>query len=142
MSLSDNAKQYFAEGKYNCCQAVVCAYCDKYGGDSESVFRLAEGFGGGMGGLKETCGAVTGMFMAIGLHNSAGDQYDPRKTKAKTYKDVQNSAAAFKTICGALDCRDLKTPTDGRPIVSCERCVETAAEILEQYIQNYSAGEV
>ena len=140
MGLKENAKQYFLEGKYNCCQAVVCAYCDQYGIEGDAVFRLAEGFGGGMGGMKRTCGAVTGMFMAIGLHNSAGDQYNPGKTKAKTYKDVQTSAAAFQAIRGALDCRDLKTPTDGRPVVSCERCVETAAEILEQYIKNDQTG--
>ncbi|MEE1314326.1 MAG: phage/plasmid primase, P4 family, partial [Faecalimonas sp.] len=121
------------EGKYNCCQAVICAYCQQYGVDDEAIFRLTEGFGGGMGGLQETCGAVTGMFMGIGLHNSAGDQYHPTKTKAQTYGDVRNAAATFENICGSLKCRDLKAVVDGRQRVSCERCVETAAEILEQY---------
>ena len=55
------------EKMYNCCQAVVCAYCEELGVKEEDVFRMTEGFGLGMGGLKDTCGAVTGMFLTIGL---------------------------------------------------------------------------
>ena len=137
MGLRENAKRYFLEGKYNCCQAVICAYCDTHGIDDTDIFRMTEGFGLGMGGLKDTCGAVTGMFMAIGLHNSAGDQYDPRKTKMQTYEDVRNAAAAFQEACGSIYCRDLKAVSEGRQMVSCDRCVETAADILEKYIANH-----
>lgn len=137
MGLRENAKRYFLEGKYNCCQAVICAYCDTYGIDDTDIFRMTEGFGLGMGGLKDTCGAVTGMFMAIGLHNSAGDQYDPRKTKMQTYEDVRNAAAAFQEACGSIYCRDLKAVSEGRQMVSCDCCVETAAAILEKYIANH-----
>ena len=137
MGLRENAKRYFLEGKYNCCQAVICAYCDTYGIDDTDIFRMTEGFGLGMGGLKDTCGAVTGMFMAIGLHNSAGDRYDPRKTKMQTYEDVRNAAAAFQEACGSIYCRDLKAVSEGRQMVRCDGCVETAAAILEKYIANH-----
>ena len=137
MGLKEKAREHFLEGKYNCCQAVICAYCDQYGINDDEIFRLTEGFGLGMGGLKDTCGAVTGMFMAIGLHNSAGDKCDPRKTKMQTYEDVRNAAEEFKGRCGSLYCRDLKKVLDGKQVVSCDCCVETAAEIVEKYIANH-----
>ena len=135
MGMKEKAVAYFDEGKYNCCQAVVCAYCDEYGVDDRLVFKLAESFGGGMGGMQDTCGAVTGMFMAIGLHNSAGDKTDPRSTKAATYEAVREMAKAFEEQNGSLYCRDLKAVVDGRQVVSCKRCVETGAEILTEYIE-------
>ena len=53
------AVERFMKG-YNCCQAVACAYCEELGMREEDVFKMTEGFGSGMGGLKDTCGAVTG----------------------------------------------------------------------------------
>lgn len=136
MSIREKAKKYFVQGKYNCCQAVISAYCDEYGIDDSVIFAMTEGFGLGMGGLKETCGAVTGMFMAIGLHNSAADKSDPRKTKMQTYEDIRNAAKEFEKQCGSIYCRDLKanTDADGTQIVGCDRCVELAAEYVEKYI--------
>lgn len=58
---------------YNCCQAVACAYCVELGIQEADVFKMTEGFGSGMGGLKDTCGAAVGMFLIISLANSAGD---------------------------------------------------------------------
>ncbi len=72
----------FLEKRYNCCQSVVCTYCEKYGVSEGDVFRMTEGFGLGMGGLMDTCGAVTGMFLAIGLSNSAGDSLLPAAPNA------------------------------------------------------------
>ena len=137
MGIKDGARRYFLEGKYNCCQAVICAYCDKYGINDDEIFRMTEGFGLGMGGLKDTCGAVTGMFMAIGLHNSAGDKYDPRRTKMQTYEDIREAAAYFKEKCGSIYCCELKAKAEGKHIVSCDRCVEVAAEYVEKYIENH-----
>ena len=137
MSIKEKAAKYFTEGKYNCCQAVICAYCDEYGIKDDDIFKLTEGFGLGMGGLKDTCGAVTGMFMAIGLHNSAGDKADPRKTKMDTYEAVRNSAKAFKEENGSIYCCELKAILNGKQVVSCEKCVETAAEIVEKYIAEH-----
>lgn len=134
MNIKDNANKYFREKKYNCCQAVICAYCDEFGIDDTSIFKLTEGYGLGMGGLKDTCGAVTGMFMAISMHNSAGDKENPRKTKIDTYSDIREAAAKFEEQCGSIYCRDLKT-TD--TFVACNRCVEIAAQYVEKYVANY-----
>lgn len=134
MNIKDNANKYFQEKKYNCCQAVICAYCDEFGIDDTSIFKLTEGYGLGMGGLKDTCGAVTGMFMAISMHNSAGDKENPRKTKMDTYSDIREAAAKFEEQCGSIYCRDLKT-TD--TFVACNRCVEIAAQYVEKYVANY-----
>ena len=58
---------------YNCAQIVLCSYAEELGIDEETLFRISEGFGAGMGGMMQTCGAVTAMFMALGLANSSGD---------------------------------------------------------------------
>lgn len=134
MNIKDNANKYFREKKYNCCQAVICAYCDEFGIDDTSIFKLTEGYGLGMGGLKDTCGAVTGMFMAISMHNSAGDKENPRKTKIDTYSDIREAAAKFEEQCGSIYCRDLKTT---ETFVACNRCVEIAAQYVEKYVANY-----
>ena len=54
MGIKERAVQNYEEKKYNCCQAVVCAYCEEYGVNDEAIFKLAEAFGGGMGGLRDT----------------------------------------------------------------------------------------
>ena len=72
------------------------------------MFRITEGFGSGMGGLKDTCGAVTGMFLIISLYNSAGDLNDPKKTKMDTYKKFREAAAAFEEKNRSIYCRDLE----------------------------------
>lgn len=103
----ETAVEKFKKG-YNCCQAVACAYCEELGVKEEDMFRITEGFGSGMGGLKDTCGAVTGMFLIISLYNSAGDLNDPKKTKMDTYKKIREAAAAFEEKNRSIYCRDLK----------------------------------
>ena len=134
MSIKEKAIRNFVEKKYNCCQAVVCAYCEERGLPDETVFTLAEGFGGGMGGLQDVCGAATGMFMAIGMENSAGDKTNPLLTKMDTYKMVSEAGKRFESKCGSLYCRDIKRTVDGVQKVSCRECVETGASILEEYL--------
>lgn len=129
MSLQERATEYFEIKKYNCCQAVVCAYCDEYGVQDETVFKLAEGFGGGMGGMRETCGAVTGAFMAISIANSAGKKEVPTETKAQTYAYVSELAEAFQKKQGSILCRELKTNR-----TACIQCVQTAAELVENFL--------
>lgn len=137
MSVREFAEKNFREKKYNCCQAVICAYCEENGIDDEMIYKLAEGYGAGIGGLKDTCGAVTGMFMAIGMKNSAGKHEPPMKTKPATYKDVREAAAKFQEECGSIYCRDLKTVVDGKQAVSCEKCVEIAAEYVDNYCKTH-----
>lgn len=118
--------------RYNCCQAVVCAYCEELGMKEEDAFRLAEGFGSGMGGLKDTCGAVAGMFMTIGLKNSAGKMEEPYATKMDTYQKLLDAAEKFKEKNGSIYCRDLKTEEGSQPLPCCMKCVEDAAEIIDE----------
>lgn len=134
MNIQEKAKEYFLQSKYNCCQAVISAYCDEYKIDDSLIFAMTEGFGLGMGGLKDTCGAVTGMFMAISLHNSAGDKAEPRKSKMQTYEDIREAAKYFTEQCGSIYCRDLKAIVDGKQVVSCDECVAIAADYVENYI--------
>lgn len=118
---------------YNCAQAVACAFSDVMGMDEKDVFRLAEGFGFGMGS-KQVCGAISGMQMAASCLSSDGDLDDP-KTKAKTYKLMRELQQQFidknqSIICGEL----LGGP--GKPkLRSCPGCVEDAANILEKYME-------
>ena len=136
MYIRERASDLFANStKYNCCQAIICAYCEYYGIDDEAIFAMTEGFGLGMGGLKDTCGAVTGMFMALSLHNSAGDKMNPRLTKLDTYAKIREYAELFKNECGSIYCRDLKSTKDGKQIVSCATCVDTAAKLVEKFME-------
>ena len=84
---------------------------------------------------KDTCGAVTGMYMALSMHNSAGDKSNPPKTKFNTYEHIRTISKEFEEKCGSIYCRELKKAVDGKQIVSCQTCVETAAELVETFIE-------
>lgn len=137
MGIKEKAARNFAEKGYNCCQAVICAYYEEYGIADDDIFKATEGFGAGMGGLLNTCGAVTGMYMAIGMQGSAGDKENPRKTKMDTYASIREVAKQFEDENGSIFCRDLKTEVNGVQRVSCQKCVETAAELVEKYIAEH-----
>ena len=91
--------------KYNCAQAVACTLAPLIGADEELCFRAAEGLGGGMGGLTETCGAVSGAAMAIGLANSNGQ--DDRTSKQATYRIVRKLVNDFREQNGSTLCLSL-----------------------------------
>ncbi|MEG1563270.1 MAG: C-GCAxxG-C-C family protein [Bacteroides sp.] len=99
------AVEFFKNG-YNCSQSVVAAFADKYGFTQEQAFRMAASFGGGIGRMRETCGAACGMFLLAGLETGATDGSD-RKGKAANYALVQELAAEFKRRNGALKCGEL-----------------------------------
>lgn len=132
-SKKDIAVAKFKKG-YNCCQAVACAYCEELGISEKDMFRLCEGFGSGIGGLKDTCGAVMGMFMIISLANSAGDMEKPLATKMDTYAKFQEAAAKFKEKNRSIYCRDLKNIDGPQPLVCCVQCVEDAAALVEEIL--------
>ena len=117
---------------YNCAQAVVCAYCDRFGLDEETAYKMAEGFGLGMG-LMDTCGALTGAFMLAGLRGSKGTAH-PGETKGQTYKTTKMLAAAFREKNGTYLCRELKGVADGKVRRSCPGCIEDACALVEQYL--------
>ena len=84
--MSTKAENFFAfhDKGYNCAQAVACSFCEEFGIDQEEMFRIAEGFGFGMG-IMDMCGALSGMMMVIGLDNSVGDPEIGKLTKGDSY---------------------------------------------------------
>ena len=102
---ADKAVQLFQEG-YNCSQAVFAAFADKYGIDRELALRLSASFGGGMGRMREVCGAVSGMLLTAGLETGAVEGSD-REGKAANYKEVQALAEQFRKENGSIICREL-----------------------------------
>ena len=104
--------------KYNCAQAVACTLAPLIGADEELCFRAAEGLGGGMGGLTETCGAVSGATMAIGLANSNGQ--DDRTSKQATYRIVRKLVSDFREQNGSTLCPELKGIKTKQPLRSCD----------------------
>ena len=141
MTRIEEAVAYFKQG-YSCSQAIVAAYGPTAGLDRETALKIASGFGGGMGRLAETCGAVTGAFMVLGL--KFGSPASDREAKEIVYTRVREFAERFKARHGSLLCRDLlgcdlNTP-EGLALAQekklfstvCPPYVETAARILEE----------
>ncbi len=128
-----------------CAQSVVTAFNDKLNLDFETALKLSSSFGGGMGRLREVCGAVTGMFIVVGLLYGYDDAHD-RKQKAEHYKLVQELAAKFKEQNKSIVCRELlglKGADNYMPEIRteeyyskrpCKQLVGIAAQILEDYI--------
>ncbi len=128
---AERAQRLHNEG-YNCAQAVVCAYCDQFGLDEQTAFKMAEGFGLGMG-LMEVCGALTASFMLAGVQGSKGADY-PGATKGTTYKTTKALAKAFREKNSTYLCRELKGVTDGKVRRSCSGCIEDACELIEEFL--------
>jgi C_GCAxxG_C_C family probable redox protein len=141
------AKELFTEG-YNCSQSVFAAFCDETGMDLDTALKLSSSFGGGMGRLREVCGAVSAMFMAAGILYGYSDPSD-KNAKAEHYELVQSLAMKFREENGSIICRELLGLPDGEdsPIPEgrtadyyarrpCSELVEHSAKIVDEYIQN------
>lgn len=118
---------------YNCAQAVACTYSDLVGLDEETIFRLTEAFGAGMGGMEGVCGAVSGACILAGLKNSSGNLTAPN-SKADTYKLSREILNIFKEQNGSLICKELKGTETGKKLRSCEDCIKDAAKIAENVL--------
>lgn len=145
MNHSEKAAELFAQGR-NCSQAVFAAFCDVTGLDNETALLLASSFGGGMGRMREVCGACSAMFMVAGLlygYTSTDDNQE----KAAHYSRIQQLAGQFRDSYGTILCRELlqglKVTSDPKPeertekyykVRPCIRFVRTASEILDRYI--------
>jgi len=105
MSKSQEAEKLFTDG-YNCCQAVFCAFSKDLNMDFDTALKLSSSFGGGMGRLREVCGAVSAMFMVAGLKYGYTDPKD-KKAKADHYKLIQELAKQFEDKYGSIVCRQL-----------------------------------
>jgi C_GCAxxG_C_C family probable redox protein len=146
----EKAVELFKEG-FNCSQAVVGAFADKYGFTREQALRMSASFGGGIGRMRETCGAACGLFMLAGLETGSTEGADS-KGKAANYALVQELAEEFKQRNGALRCADLLGLSKKEPIVStpeartnqyyakrpCVKMVEEAARIWCEYMEKHA----
>lgn len=145
MTKSEAAVKLFTDG-YNCAQAVLGAFAEDVGITDSQAFKLSAPFGGGVGRQREICGACSGMLMAFGLLFGY-DNAEAGEKKKKLYEQTRAFCDRFAEYNGSIICRDiLKTKEVGgtpeprtekyyneRP---CVRCVRTATEILEEYIEN------
>ena len=118
---------------YNCAQAVACTYCDLVGVDEETMFRMTEALGLGMGGMQGTCGAVTGACVLAGMKRSTGNLEAPN-SKAESYKLSREITQKFLEKNGSLTCKDLKGVETGKVLRSCPDCIRDAAAIAEQVL--------
>lgn len=146
MTRSELAKKNFESG-CNCAQAVLLAFSDLTGLDEATAMKVSASFGGGMGRLREVCGAVSAMFMAAGMIY-ADDHVPDQEAKAAHYKRIQTLAARFKAENGSYLCREL---LDGVPVSKgsapeerteqyykkrpCGELCAIAAQILDDYLQ-------
>lgn len=142
----DEAVDYFAQG-YNCAQSTAAAFASEFGLDVNTVMTMMAGFGAGLGGARETCGAVSAMAYVAGLQ--AGPYApDDLASKKKLYHEVKQMVQAFTMEHGTVCCRDLlkKSSCAAPPDPSvrnaeyyakrpCTRLVATAAAILEKHLE-------
>ena len=137
------AAELFLNG-YNCAQAVAVAFCDVTGLDEKTAARTVSPFGGGMGRLREVCGAVSGMLFVLG-HLYGYDTPGDDEIKKQVYGQVQELAADFQARCGSIICRELldNPPSDPTPSPRtaeyyaqrpCALLVRTAAELMDEFI--------
>lgn len=146
----EKAVELFKEG-YNCSQSVVAAFADMYGFANEQALKMSASFGGGIGRMRQTCGAACGLFMLAGLETGCTEGKD-REGKENNYKVVQALAEEFRKRNGSLICAELlglsKTaPTPATPEARtaeyykkrpCVKMVEEAARIWCEYLSTNS----
>ncbi len=133
-------------GGCNCAQASFCAFCDVTGMDEGTALRLSSSFGGGMGRMREVCGALSGVFMACGIlygYSEIGND----ELKAEHYALVQEIARRFRERHGSIICRELlahlSPDTSPSPTARtgefyktrpCAKFIHDASEILDEII--------
>lgn len=143
------ARELFLQG-YNCAQSVVGAYADDLGLPLEQLCQMSSAFGGGIGRLRETCGAVSGMALVIGLKYGYSNPRDPA-AKKDTYALTQRLIGSFQKENGSLLCRELlglppnflrdPTPEARTPQYyakrPCPDLIQRAVDILEEYAASH-----
>ena len=119
--------------KFNCCQAVACAFAEEVGIDEATLFKIGEGFGLGMGCMEGTCGALSGAIMLAGLKNSDGNTSAPA-TKADTYKLSKELLQKFVEKTGSSVCKELKGVETGKMLCSCPDCIKIGVEVVQDVL--------
>lgn len=136
---------------YNCAQSVACAFADLTGLPEENLAKMASSFGGGIGRLRETCGAVSGMALVLGMLAGYSDPGDSA-AKSAHYARVQRAVRAFAAENGSLICRELlgQAGGDDAPVSPprdkkfyetrpCRALVCSAARLLAQALEEETA---
>ena len=144
-SIEEKAIRTFRSG-LNCAQAVITAYSEEMKFDNNLALSVSVGFGGGMGRLQKTCGAVTGSFMVLGIHNCKKLSANKDRKEA-TYSMIQKFSQEFKLINGTTDCLellkcDLKTE-EGNLFAKennlfgtvCEKCISDSVRTINKLIR-------
>jgi len=131
---------------FNCSQAILSTYCEEFGMDKKTALQIACGLGAGMGRLQETCGAVSGAYLLIGLkYGKFLKEDDP--AKEKTYAMVREFAKLFEERNNTTNCRELlgvdlingdRQTAAERVKTICPKMVQDAAEIIEKIL--FSSG--
>jgi len=145
MNRVERAVSCFKEG-FSCSQAMLSSYGEQFGLNREIALKVSGTFGGGMARMGETCGAVTGAFMAIGL-KYGNARVEDKQAKERAYSLVREFVDRFKSRNGSIVCRellgyDISTP-EGMKLVKekkltttlCPKFVQDAAEIIEQILE-------
>ncbi len=144
MNKSECSKQCFLSG-FNCAQAVFSTYSRELGLEPELALRIAGSFGGGMGHIGETCGAVTGAFMLIGLKYGKVST-DDNEAKEKNYSLVQEYTRKFVAKHGSVKCKellgfDISVPEEMHKArendlfkTICPKLVKDSSEIVEELL--------
>lgn len=140
----EKARELFLKG-YNCSQAVFCAFAKEYGIDEQLALKLSASFGGGIGRMRETCGAMCGAAMLTGLETGQTDCNDI-EGKQRNYHAVQELARLFREKNGSIKCSELLKLRHDAAISDqpdkrtaeyyrqrpCLKMVDTAVEIFEE----------
>ncbi|MFI3317668.1 MAG: C-GCAxxG-C-C family protein [Rikenellaceae bacterium] len=151
---AERAKSLFKDDGYNCCQSVLLAYSDMTALSHEALATISAPFGGGMGRLREVCGAVSGMLMVSGFCERAHDPKD-REAKKRSYATVQLLAEEFSSLSGSIICRELlsgdilkdrssvpeKRSEEYYKKRPCAELVAQAARIVGHYINEREAKD-
>lgn len=129
----DKALELHKNG-YNCAQAVFAAYADLYNMDIDTALRLSTSFGGGIGGMRHVCGAVSGMAMIAGLETGTSKPND-KEGKQENYDTVRFLAEEFEHEHGSIICKQLlgleesATPLKKKP---CNEYIRYCAQLIEE----------
>jgi C_GCAxxG_C_C family probable redox protein len=144
MNKENIATDYFKNG-FNCAQSVLIAFKDEFNISEKDLLKISCGFGGGMGGLQKTCGAVSGANMVIGLKYGKCNKED-NEAKDKTYGLVRDFDTEFKKIYKTSQCKDLLgcdlSTEEGKNYFNdnnlkekvCMKCVEDSVKILNKML--------
>ncbi len=146
MDHAKRAQELFYQG-YNCAQSVFCAFAEDMGLELDAAARLSSSFGGGLGRLRELCGALSGAELALGYLRGYSDVTDPA-LKSAHYARVRALAEAFREKNGTYICRellkDVPTTPGGEPEPRtpefyarrpCLRLVGEAAACLDRVLE-------